>query len=300
MLTSWRNAVAMDAKIPCADLLELRDGEMHIEPQPGGNIVDLRIADTFRPLLEFAEAHRWRERTSKAAVRARRVYCTENLGERACLSPRSTLECFYFSDAYSSCFRGTAGLDVGCIVFTRARSSGSSLLQSPFRPTFTPHYLHYQRFGCRMKGIDVRLTSSDLDAGFGDIRSLPCADGIFDFITVAMILGPGNPLDSLLNVALGLAELCRVLQPDGLVYIADYILLPNMLYLCLLSGFRVYVNRQFERGVPIGVYLVKGGCDVRRSRFQVIIESLQEYEINTDSLNNLEHRNLLLRQSPVC
>lgn len=298
--TSWRNAVAMDAKIPCADLLELRDGEMYIEPQPAGNIVDLRIADTFRPLLEFAEAHRWRERSSKAAVRARRNFCTENLGDRVCLSPRSTLECFYFSDAYSSCFRGAAGLDVGCIVFTRARAPRSSLLPAPFRPTFTPHFLHYQRFGCRMKGIDVRLTSRELDTGFGDIRSLPCADFIVDFITVAMILGPGNPCDSFLSVALGLTELRRVLQPDGLVYIADYILSPNMLYLCLLSGFRVFVNRQFENGIPIGVFLVKEGYDVRRSRFRLIINSLQEYEIDAESLSNVESRNLLLPQPPLC
>jgi len=145
-----------------------------------------------------------------------------------------------------------------------------------------------------MKGIDVRLGSHELDTCFGDIRDLPCADCIVDFITVAMILGPGNPCDSFLNVALGLAELRRVLQPDGLVYIAGHILSPNLLYLFMLSGFRVFVNRRSEHGIPIGVCLITSGCDVLRSPFRLIIESLQEYEVNTQSLSNLGQRNLLV------
>ena len=73
-----------------------------------------------------------------------------------------------------------------------------------------------------------------------------------------MLLGPGNPCSTLLEIVSGVSEMHRVLHPVGFAYLADGILHPSVCFATQILGFTVLVSKGTENGMSVGTILAKG------------------------------------------
>jgi len=177
-------------------------------------------------------------------------------------APRSTFPLFYFSESLSPAFSGLSGLDVGARVpredddtFQRVALKRSD--NPMLRETFLPYWQHYESLGASMRAIDIIPGRTDPRIEFGDARLLAFPNDSFDFLTVPMLLGPGNPCSTTLEMTACLSEMWRVLKAPGFVHIADATLHPSVCYAAELAGFVVAYSKDHTKGVPVGTFLLK-------------------------------------------
>jgi hypothetical protein len=178
-------------------------------------------------------------------------------------APRWTFPIFYFSDRFRPAFSGLSGLDIGARV---CRDAEDSIQKAPLRlpaensllrETFLPHWKHYENLGASMRAMDILGDPAEPRVEVGDARLLIYQDGSFDFLTVPMLLGPGNPCSTALEITVCLSEMWRVLKPSGFVYVADSTLHPSVCYAAELAGFVVAYSKDCSQGVPVGTFFLK-------------------------------------------
>lgn len=185
-------------------------------------------------------------------------------------APRWTFPIFYFRGRHASFFDQLLGLDIGA----RVSRSDDPVKASPLkfaddnpllRESFRPHWKHYEEFGATMRAIDPFADPAEPRIEVGDVRLLSFQTGSFDFITLPMLFGPGNPCSTSLEIVTGISELHRVLRPNGFAYLADGILHPSVCFAAQLVGFTVLVSKGTENGMPVGTILKKGKNSERTS-----------------------------------
>ena len=178
-------------------------------------------------------------------------------------APRWTFPIFYFRGRHTSFFDQLLGLDIGA----RVSRSDDPVKAGPLkfaddnpmlRESFCPHWKHYEEFGATMRAIDTFADPAEPRIEAGDVRLLSFQTGSFDFITLPMLFGPGNPCSTTLEIVTGISEVHRVLRPSGFAYLADGILHPSVCFAAQLVGFTVLVSKGTENGMPVGTILTKG------------------------------------------
>jgi len=178
-------------------------------------------------------------------------------------APRWTFPIFYFGERFQLAFSGLSGLDIGARV---SRDADDAIQKTPLRlpsenpilrETFLPHWKHYENLGASMRAMDVLRDPLEPRVELGDARLLMFPTGSFDFLTIPMLLGPGNPCSTILEIVVCLREMWRVLKASGFVYIADGTLHPSVCYSAELAGFAVAYSKDRANGIPIGTFLLK-------------------------------------------
>jgi hypothetical protein len=178
-------------------------------------------------------------------------------------APRWTFPIFYFGGRHANLFNQLSGLDIGA----RVSSSDDPVKAGPLkftddnpllRESFRPHWKHYEEFGATMRAIDMLADPVEPKIEVGDARLLPFQTASFDFVTLPMLFGPGNPCSTSLEIVTGISELHRVLRPSGFAYMADGILHPSVCFAAQLVGFTVLISKGTEDGLPVGTILTKG------------------------------------------
>lgn len=221
--------------------------------------------------------------------------------------PRDINPMFKFASTHSNSFSGLRVLDIGCRV-------GASE---------EPQYEHYRKMGAGAIGLDLNIENDPVKGTYqGDVRMLPDHLGEFDFITIPKIFGWHAPSETILEMAVGFAELARVLD-NGLIHIADEHILPELAYIAFRMGFRCFVNPGFNRneavsfkgmfnrsagevvmddsrpigifeavewnGIPIGLLLVKRDQPLTKNPFHSLVSELEKGELHfreNDMKNN--------------
>lgn len=184
-------------------------------------------------------------------------------------APRWTFPFLYFRGQAGSILRGTRGLDVGGRTRKPDRATHSlmpseSRAASELSERFVPHWLYYRALGVRMYAVDVNARKADAGVLPQDARALAFRSGVFDFITAAMILGASNVCASPLEIALCLSEFRRVLLPGGLVYLADTMVQPEVIYAAQLLEYEVACSKGLTDGLPVGTFLRQRGDECGR------------------------------------
>lgn len=178
-------------------------------------------------------------------------------------APRWTFPIFYFRGKHANLFDQLLGLDIGA----RVSRSDDPVKAAPLKfaddnpmllESFRPHWKHYEEFGATMRAIDMLADPAEPRIEAGDVRLLPFQTGCFDFVTLPMLFGPGNPCSTSLEIVTGISEVHRVLRPSGFAYLADGILHPSVCFAAQLVGFTVLVSKGTEKGMPVGTILRKG------------------------------------------
>jgi SAM-dependent methyltransferase len=175
--------------------------------------------------------------------------------------PRWTLSMFYIQGNLARCLRDLVGLDVGALsgcppLENISLCTGLSKEDYRLEDLKQPHFSYYTKQGVHMKAVDIRAPLRDYpEIGYGDVRSLDFKNDTFDFLTIPMVLGTGNPCDTYLEVAMATCEMWRVLKPGGFVYIADSSFSPVISLTAQKIGFTVYCSKGSDRGLPIGTFL---------------------------------------------
>lgn len=302
MISSFTEAVKMNTVIPCDDIILDKDGYAYYKIVTKGDVINTKLGFCFVQFYNFfIQRHNSIYSTDKDN-RSLVLYLSKTFPHKKYLSARSTFPCFYFSSSYDYCFKGAVGLDVGCIVLSSPKKyvNESLYCTKTIHPLgkekFLPHYMHYRFFGCVMQGIDICIDKRISGCiKFGDLRHLNCSDSLIDFFTIAMIMGPGNPCNTYLDVSLCIFEIKRTLSPNGIVYIADYFVSTALLLFFHLGSFRVFINQDYNSGIPVGIFLVHDTCNVQKSRFKKIINILANAEINfkKDRIIKIINRNLI-------
>lgn len=307
-LSTWEEAILFNQDCPHGDIISNENGKVMHKVISRGDFVDPRTCEFFKCFYHFVIEQQTLRRSTGKVSQHWSDFCIHRERDPASLGPRWTLPFCYFDKKYSQCFVDTIGLDVGCnIASFSSRKFSDRFIDSAKKLSdyfweyeiFVPHYQYYQKLGCRMQGIDIHPTRFNIDVTCGDLRMLIFDEGIIDFFTIAMIMGPGNPACTYLDVALCMAELKRTCNRNGLIYIADFIVMPALVTCAIYAGFRVFTNNSYQHGIPIGIFLIRNDANIEKSRFHSIIEHLIPYELmipNGDQVRIL-NRELLKRNS---
>lgn len=192
-------------------------------------------------------------------------------------APRWTWPIFYFRGGTSDYFRGTKGLDVGArINYLAGAHKGLEAIAHASRLTETlvPHFEYYSLLGSDMAAIDINAPDpSQKEIQYGDARLLSFTSESFHFATIPMVLGPTNPSATYLETALSLCELKRVLQPGGVLYIADVGFQPSVCFAAQCLGFDVFASKGSADGLPVGTLLRKRSVQGQPSVFDEIFDA---------------------------
>ena len=288
-INSWEEAIRHNRELAHDDIIKLKNQKAFHLVREAGDLLDPRTVPIFSLFFDFViEQQEIRRRTGDAQL-GWAEFCSRQDSHLAYLGPRWTLPFCYFSPEYAYCFEGTIGLDVGCNVFPKMARKVLDNFNSAVKDlpdylwdfeTLVPHYTHYRTFGCHMQGIDIRpMAVHCKEVGYGDLRMLGADDEGIDFFAVAMIFGPGNPASTYLDTALCLAELKRTCHRHGLIYLADFIVMPPLVACAVSAGFRVFANNSYQYGVPIGIFFIKDDFEIKKSSFRPIMEYLLDYEL---------------------
>ena len=216
-------------------------------------------------------------------------------GQRSCIArnnnscilnvPRWTLAMFYFRQRWRYLLSGKSGIDIGARTGTKVRPHLHTCLGIfPDDPLLeemnTPHYRYYMESGSSMEAIDIgACVHSHRKTKQGDIRRIPFLEAVFDFATVAMILGTGNPLSSWKDIMLAVSEIKRVLRPGGIAYLADTGFSPTVSIASELVGLEVYASVANHVGLPIGTFLRRSGERYTTMRLQEILVPSNVYRV---------------------
>jgi hypothetical protein len=288
---SWEWALAENRAIPKCDRLS------------GTGLEVCLPNDIKRALLSasrFATREsQYRQSTSQVPEGWQRLCRLTSFGKQL-NAPRWSFPFFYVPEDPSFSFSGLDGLDIG------ARVSSMSALskKGPFRfatenpllrETFVPHWKYYEGLGARMHAIDLYPDPAESRVGFGDARLLEFPNESFDFLTVPMLLGPGNPCATTLEIAFCMTETHRVLRSGGFVYIADGIIHPCVCFTAQMTGFKVTCTKGGGLGGVIGTVLFKypGSAGVRAGA--QLYNSLKPHDLcfTHDSDEIVSHCNLI-------
>lgn len=293
-ITSWREAFRRNHVLNTGDKVQefdsydtrgrqIRASRISLTPA-GGRLTPEQKAD-IQLFVEFIQRQQL-ERHSDEVKREWNGITSLRIARDFLYAPRHTHLVFKFRSEFEHLFPGRRVLDVGCAV-----EDGRSAF-----------YRYYRGFGASTTGIDLSVEDNPSERVFkGDARMLPFSDKGFDFVTLPMIYGLNNPAETVLEIAAGLSELYRVMD-NGLVHIADPILLPGLVYIANLLGFRCFYNFQWHdsaddwNGIPVGSLLMKKDAPLPENPFQaVVIEHLRNHEIafSTDGTDELPVRNLI-------
>lgn len=224
-------------------------------------------------------------------------------------SPRWTLSMFYIQGRLTHSLYGKTGLDVGAIsgcppLQNVLLSTGLSEKDPRLVDMKVPHFQYYTELGAHMTAIDIRAPMENWQkVKYGDIRLLHFKDQAFDFLTIPMILGPGNTCDTYLELALAISEMWRVTKPGGFVYIADSSFSPVLAFAAQKMGFIIYCSKGSEYGLPIGTFLRRPSKFQTTSWFDNIFTSKGLLKMDLRMPGNIWVHccNLLLDQNfPTC
>jgi hypothetical protein len=288
-LNSWKEALLHNRLLPHRDIITIRNHRAIHKVKSAGDLVEPEVYELFPGFIDFVAKQQAVRRSTDEVPCGWIKHCGENSFDPALLGSRWTLPFCYFGDQYAKCFTDTIGVDVGCNVappLARYRSDQFIAIAKKAKnylwefETFIPHFEYYKKYGCNIRGLDINPNfTSPGQAVAGDLRMLTADDEVIDFFTIAMIIGPGNPACTYLDVALCLGELKRTCNRKGLIYIADFIVMPALIACATIAGFRVFVNNSFKYNIPIGIFLIRSDADIERSSFQPIIEYLFNFEL---------------------
>ncbi|MFH1826487.1 MAG: methyltransferase domain-containing protein [bacterium] len=182
--------------------------------------------------------------------------------------PRHAGSKYMLGTQFKKSFQGKSVLDIGCRV-------------EFFRQ---PHASYYKSLGASVAATDLRPLSWRQQLLFrnqniphlqADLMALPLKDKAFDFVTVPMIMGQGNPLDRALLILFALQELERVIKDDGLVYIAEHDIDTRVIYIAQQLGWNAYYQAKEEAGtlgIPAGIFLAKLGENQFAEALEALIE----------------------------
>ena len=300
-IDSWSNALIANRKVPTGDMLLDINGDIIYSQMPSGDRVPWELFFEFYSYYFFIN-----RRCTSLGIEIDEYICNSthaminNSKDKYLLLPRWTFPFCYFGPRYFNCFVDKSGIDVGCIINKKETdivkpSCGRGLYDS-FNETFVPHFRYYREIGCSMTAIDIQIVDLDVNGcGYGDLRKLEFLIHTVDFITVPMIIGPGNPMNTFLDLMLCLSEMKRVLKPDGLIYISDFTINTSLVLACWISGFHVYYNNIYPSDLPIGLFLLpKYRIFTGINQFSRVSNDLKDRElIPCYCLKNIRNRDLL-------
>ncbi len=211
------------------------------------------------PFIEFINGHQ-RQRHAPAVEREWSSLLALKREETSLYSPRHPYLIYAFEPKFGRLFKDLRVLDIGCVV----------------EPPNFPFYQYYRKLGAAAIGIDISIENNPEAGAFhGDVRRLDFSDRSFDFVTIPMIFGIHNPAPTVLEIVAGLSELYRVLD-RGIIHIADPILLPGLVYIANMLGFRYFYNQKRSEGnwngIPVGSLLIKRADQLSGNPFQGIID----------------------------
>jgi hypothetical protein len=218
-------------------------------------------------------------------------------------APRWTFPIFYFRGRYASFFDRLLGLDIGA----RVSRSDDPVKAGPLkfaddnpmlRESFRPHWKHYEELGATMRAIDTLADPAEPRIEAGDVRLLPFQTSSFDFITLPMLFGPGNPCSTSLEIVTGISEVHRVLRPNGFAYLADGILHPGVCFAAQLVGFTVLISKGTENGMPVGTILTKGKDSEQTSGRFLDRATLSTFTFSSKGHEIVSHCNLIDDSEP--
>lgn len=294
---SWRNILELNGNIPetrnVTDSLSIR------LPSSVCNRITLHVSFAFCASLIKSQL-------GYIPVEWRHV-CSLEKPRGSSYTPRWTLSMFYIQGDLVHWLKNKAGLDIGAISGCPPLQNVSLCMGIPKQdPRIidirTPHFQYYSENGAHMTAIDIRAShKTHPKIRYGDIRLLHFTDEEFDFLTIPMILGTGNPCDTYLDVALAMAEMWRVTKPGGFTYIADSSFSPVLALAAQEMGYVVYCSKGSEYGLPIGTFLYRPRPSQKQSWFTDIFVSSGLHQITLESKENIQVRNcnlLLDRRFP--
>lgn len=251
---TWRGALSKNKRVPKWDRTIDETLEICLPAQLKRH---LRVTEAF-----VRSQSTWRESHGQVPEGWADL-CDLRMSGHYLYAPRWTFPIFYFRGRHASFFDQLLGLDIGA----RVSRSDDPVKAGPLkfaddnpmlRESFRPHWKHYEEFGATMRAIDTFADPAEPRIEAGDVRLLSFQTGSFDFITLPMLFGPGNPCSTTLEIVTGISEVHRVLRPSGFAYLADGILHPSVCFAAQLVGFTVLVSKGTENGMPVGTILTKG------------------------------------------
>lgn len=251
---TWRGALSKNKRVPKWDRTIDETLEICLPAQLKRH---LRVTEAF-----VRSQSTWRESHGRVPEGWADL-CDLRMSGHYLYAPRWTFPVFYFRGRHASFFDHLLGLDIGA----RVSRSDDPVKAGPLkfaddnpmlRESFRPHWKHYEEFGATMRAIDIFADPVEPRIEAGDVRLLSFQTGSFDFVTLPMLFGPGNPCSTTLEIVTGISEVHRVLRPSGFAYLADGILHPSVCFAAQLVGFTVLVSKGTENGMPVGTILTKG------------------------------------------
>jgi SAM-dependent methyltransferase len=292
-ITSWSEARQRNFVLNSGDRVAVFDwvdrrGEpvkaSQICPTPeGGKLTPEQKAD-IRPFVDFILEQQLRRHLPEVEREWREITALKS-DRDSLYTPRYAHLIFKFRKEFGELFAGRRVLDIGCRIET---------------PEYA-FYRYYRNLGAKSVGIDLSVEEDAKEGVFrGDARMLAFPDRNFDYVTLPMIYGLNNPAETVLEIVAGLSELYRV-SDNGLVHIADPILLPGLVYIANMLGFRYFYNfRWYDsaddwNGIPVGSLLVKRDAPLSGNPFQAVItEHLQgrEFSFSSEGTDELPFRRL--------
>lgn len=304
--SAWQSVTDRNREMWSGDHFGISEGRSFYHPTDAGDRVPFEQVPLLDELLDFVRSQQELRRSTGHLSDDWVRFCASRRAGRHLYLPRGTYPLSRFGSRFAECFSGAVGLDVGCVVYPYSlKCFFDSIAEVTAVPddsaeTFIPHFLYYREFGCMIRGIDIQLPVSDsYDQAYGDLRMLQNDDATVDFFTIPMIIGPGNPASSVLDAALSLCELWRTLHPDGLIYVADFIVKPCVVLAASRLGFRVFVNKIRHEDMPTGLFLTRSEMSLKRSRFRRVMEFLRPFELvlPLDRSARITNRDLLCMDS---
>ncbi|MFA6148241.1 MAG: hypothetical protein WC899_08540 [bacterium] len=304
---NWEKALKTNKPLPCGDQIKLWRNHITHKVDKEGDLIEGINTNILAEYAAFMRSQKAKRRSGIYPSSEFENYCLLFNCHNSFLGPRWTMPFCYFGVEYKDCFRSIAGLDVGCNVLSKSLKGHSDRFISYIKragvysheyETFIPHYQYYRSWGCNMRGIDIRPIYNSPWIFQSDLRMLEFEDESFDFFSVAMIIGPSNPASTILEAAMCFSELHRTSTREALIYIADFVITPSVIFLAIESGFRVFINRTYSKGIPIGVFLVRTDSIMQVSSFRNIMPDLEAQEISIVSSEHLyiEKRDLLKKE----
>ena len=295
---NWEWALTENCAVP---YLELRTPDSLISYLPSA------IKKIIQKYSLFASNECWLRESTGNVPPEWSLLCKMRTAVNHHYSPRWTAPIFYFRDNFSKLFQDRVGLDVGARIGNIETVSKRGLSCIELKNIFLiesliPHFKHYSNLGSYMRAIDLNAPDPVYhEIEIGDARCLFFASESFDFVTIPMMLGHGNPCATYIEIALSLCELKRVLKPGGFIYIADAGFQPTVGFAAQSLNLEVFISKGSTNGFPVGIMLKKPMVKTQLSVFDEIFKSTDILQVVFNNVCNdiIFNCNLLFDQENV-